>query len=463
MTYQQVSKHAAAIEGLLDVDLEAQRHFVGLWATDASVLAGTNVPGLYDIGETTNKEADHYVLTWDRLTFGGGQYATLAASFSLGRKDCSVDFPTDVGWAYETCIELARKNTMLFYSSVDQRGWLLDGATALVHLARASLTVDWIGKRHEEVLDKLHYIRHHEDGISAKEALLLNADIEIFTKSEPRKETTTGTKAPMLDMTAAAADALSVSGPAKEPQSRTEYKKVEEPWTYGDLVLKLWQKLERLQADSQTPRSLQIKFHSTAARLTGWETEHLITHKRRVAHRYVKMGSESKSWRRYVKKLSPVVLLAPNFGDLVSAFPGALVCEKTQQIPTNRGLLVAPICVLRLSAKRWQDGKSVHPPGCVRINESTFLWAYDPSAAGFASCSQVTCAPISTLQDEPGRHQMSFGDEDFDIFVRYPNGVIVFGVPDTHNHPKQAGKTPRILGSRVLAADRAPGQKPSCY
>lgn len=462
MTYQQASKHAAAIEGLVDVDLEAQRHFVGLWATDASVLAGNDVPGLHDIGETTNKEAYHYVLTLDRLTFGGGQYATLAASFGLGRKDCSVDFPTDVGWAYETCIELARKTTMLFYSSDDQRGWLLDGATALVHLARASLTVDWIGKRHEEVLSMLRYIRHDEGGISAKEALLLNAEIEIFTKSEPRKETTTGTKAPMLDITSAAADAQSASGPAKGPQPRTEYKKVEELWTYGDLVLNLWRKLERLQADSQTPRSLQIKFYSTEARLTGWETEHLITHKRRVAHRYVKMGSESKSWRRYVKKLSPVVLLAPNFGDLVSAFPGALVCEKMQQIPTNRGL-VAPICVLLLSAKHWQGGKSVHPPGCVRINESTYLWAYDPSAAEFASCSQVTCAPITMLQDEPGRHQMSFGDEDFDIFVRYPNGAILFGAPDTHNHAKQVGKTSRILGSRILAADRAPGQKPSVY
>ena len=201
---------------------------MGLWATDASILAGNDVPGLYDIGETTSKEADHYVLTWDRLTFGGGQHANLAVSFSLGRKDCSVAFPTDVGWTYETCTELARKTTILFYSTNDQRGWLLDGATALVHLARASLTADWVGKRHEEVLGKLYYIRHHEDKLSAKDALLLNADIELFTTSESKKETTAATRASVLDMTSAAADRQSASsGTAEELQPRTEYKRVE--------------------------------------------------------------------------------------------------------------------------------------------------------------------------------------------------------------------------------------------
>ena len=434
---------------------------MGLWATDASILAGNDVPGLYDIGETTSKEADHYVLTWDRLTFGGGQHANLAVSFSLGRKDCSVAFPTDVGWTYETCTELARKTTILFYSTIDQRGWLLDGATALVHLARASLTADWVGKRYEEVLSKLHYIRPLQGKLSAKDALLLNADIESFTTSESKKETTAATRTSVLDMASAAVDLQSVSGLAEELQPRTEYKKVEVPWTYRDLVLRLWQKLERLQADSQSPRSLQINLRSPGAKLTGWETEHLITHKRRVAHRYVRMGSESKSWRRYVNKLSPVVLLAPYFGNLVRASTDDLVCKEMQRIPSNRGLLVAPICVLSLSARRWQDEESGHPSGCVRIDESTFIWAYDPSAAKFTCCSKVTCAPISTLHSKPGRHQVSFGDGDIKIFVRYPTGVIVFGAPGTHKHKVQNDKASGMSNSHIYAADFVTAQEPS--
>lgn len=196
---------------------------------------------------------DLIVLTWDRLTFGGGQHASFAASFGLGRKDCSVDFPTDSGWTYETCTELARKTMILLYGSNDQTDWLLDGATALVHMARASLTADCVGKRYKEVLDKSHYIRHHEDTLSTKEALLLNANVEMFTTSEQRKETSAATRTPMLDMISAAANVQIVSGLDKEPQSRTECKRVEVPWTYRDLVLRLWHKLERLQADSQTP------------------------------------------------------------------------------------------------------------------------------------------------------------------------------------------------------------------
>lgn len=251
--YQQLSKYATAIESLIDVDLEAQRYPAGLWATDASILAGNDVPDLYDIGETTSKEVDHYVLTWDRLKFGGGQHVTFTASFGLGRKDCSVDFPTDSGRTYETCTELARKTMILFYGSNDQRDWLSDGATALVHMARASLTAGCAGKRYREVLGKSHYIRHYEDTLSTKEALLLNANVEIFTTSEQKKETTAPTRTPMLDMISAAANVQIVSGLDKEPQSRTECKRVEVPWTYRDLVLRLWHKLERLQADSQTP------------------------------------------------------------------------------------------------------------------------------------------------------------------------------------------------------------------
>jgi hypothetical protein len=453
MTYQQVLETADALEGISEVDLEVRRHFVGLWATDASILAGHDLPELYDIGETTSKEADHYVLTWDRVTFGGGQYGNLAASFSLGRKDSSVVFPTDDGWTYETCTEQARRATILLYSSNDRRGWLLDGATALVHLARASLTAEWVGERHQEVLSRLRYIQTHEDGLSAKRALLLNAYVEIFTTSETRNETTAGARALILDMTSAAANTDSSLGLTQEPQSRTEYKRVEMPWTYRDLVLKLWRKLERLQAEPQRPRSLHISVRSPGARLTGWETEHLISHNRRVAQRYVRMGSESQPWLRYVKKVSPVVLLAPNFGNLVSVLPDALVCKVMRQVPIDRGLLVAPIYVLSLNAKRWQDGNNSLPPGCVQIDKSTYLCAYDPFTASLGCGSIATCAPISTLQNKPGRHQASSEHEEFNILARYPNGVVVFGAAESHDHVKEIVMPLGIPKTRMRTAD----------
>lgn len=430
---------------LAGVDLEARRHFVGLWATDAYVLAGSDAPELYDIGETLGEDADHYVLTWDRITLGVAKYASLGASFSLGRKDRAYAFAGDDSWSYETCIEQARKTTTLFYSSNDQRGWLLDGATALVHLARACMTRDWIGERYEEVLSKLQYTQGNEATRPAKSVLVANADIEIFCKSETRRETTT------------------VLGDSNELVTRTEHKRIDVPWTYRDLILKLWYKLERLQAESQRSRSLHINLHRPGLRLTGWETEHLIFHNSRVAQRYITMRSESQKWLSYVKKLSPVILLARHFGSLVSPSPDSLVCDRMRQVPVNRGLLVAPMYVLSLSAKRWQGGKASISAGCVQIHDSTFLYEYDPSAFDSQFSSETICAPISALQDNSSYRQLFSKDQTLNIFVRYPNGVVIFGAPDTHNHSNENGKLPFILKSHMDTADVGQSQKSCAY
>jgi hypothetical protein len=445
MTYQQACKKAASLSHLAEVDLEARRHFVGLWATDAHVLAGSDVPELYDIGETLGEDADHYVLTLDRLTLGVAKYASFGASFSLGRKDKAYVFATDDSWSYETCIEQARKTTVLFYSSNDQRGWLLDGAIALVHLARASLTLDWVGERHAEVLSKLQYIQGNEAARSAKIVLKANADIEIFCRSETRRETTM------------------VFGASEESVARTEHKRIDVPWTYRDLVLKLWYKLERLQAEPQTSRSFHVNLRLPGLSLTGWETEHLISHNNRVAQRHITMRSESQRWVRYVKKLSPVTLLARDFGSLVSPSPDALVCDRMRQVPVNRSLLVAPMYVLLLSAKRWQGEKASLSAGCVQIHDSTFLYEYDPSAFDSQFSSETICAPISALQEKSSRRQLLPKDQTLNIFVRYPNGVVIFGTPDTHNHSNKNGKLPDISKNQMHAMDVGPSLEPSAY
>ena len=123
MTYQQACEKAAALSHLAEVDLEARRHFVGLWASDAQVLAGSDVPELYDIGETLGEDADHYVLTWDRVTIGIAKYASLGASFSLGRKDKAYVFAADDSWSYETLLnKLARQRSCFTAATIKGAG-----------------------------------------------------------------------------------------------------------------------------------------------------------------------------------------------------------------------------------------------------------------------------------------------------------------------------------------------------
>lgn len=111
---------------LVEVDLEIQRHFVGLWATDAHVLAGSDVPGLYDIGKILGEDADHYVLTLDRVTLSVAKYAGLGGAGAWVGKTGPLSFPlTIVGPVRLALNKLARQRSCFTAATIKRAGcWM---------------------------------------------------------------------------------------------------------------------------------------------------------------------------------------------------------------------------------------------------------------------------------------------------------------------------------------------------
>ncbi|XP_044719169.1 uncharacterized protein HRG_07734 [Hirsutella rhossiliensis] len=113
------------------------RHIVG-WSVHVDNYAGA--PGAnYDIGWSKLSKPDSGG-AFDKVSIVAGTHITVGLSCVLGKKDKPVhlrgrdDYIRRLKWI--------SKKFVILYDTTDNRAWLVDGASALLHLVRASLKRD---------------------------------------------------------------------------------------------------------------------------------------------------------------------------------------------------------------------------------------------------------------------------------------------------------------------------------
>lgn len=249
--------------------LQESRHFVG-WTPSARILAGTQEAN-YDVRLSSSKFAKQGLATLKNVNISAGYIVTCGANFAPAKKDISVTIAESR--PYEQQMDAAREMLVNFYDTDTQRSWLLDGATALLHLCRGWLSSEYASSScsSEAAERKFTYPATFDGGKASLFALNLEANrsLELYS----RKSRTTD-------------------------DNPTETK-----WCWEQLVEQKWLALEKLydhiDSSSRATWDLPSGLHSHV--LEGFEFVDILSSKPTIKSKMVNLDSDAATWLNMTK------------------------------------------------------------------------------------------------------------------------------------------------------------------
>jgi hypothetical protein len=387
MTYDRAIELAVSTPDLDASDLGHRRHYVGFWCSEAHMAVGSEA-GIYDLHKATSEPVNDWTISLATLSFNGGQWFTAGAAFNILKKDVSLAHLKAAAQSYDHQLKRAGKISVLFYSSDDRRAWLVDGASALVHLARAYLVSDMAEHKSPDAIGNLRHIQGNGGVAAAIGVLKDNRSIHVFEESHNTVEKMTT----RIVMSASHRNSECSSGEQKVFITKSSVR------TYEDVVVDLWEHLQEMKAkvDRLKRRSLEKNLRMPGSRLLGWDVTDVIRSSDMMAPQYIRLQPDGAAWLPFTREISSIVLMARNFGDLIIPSPGPQLCKNMTELPRGRDLLAIPQYILATTGESFLAYQNRDDN--IRISDKTYLHGYDPSHDGCRCDSSSTrCKNISEL------------------------------------------------------------------
>jgi hypothetical protein len=259
---------------------QLRRNFVGIWTSSAQIRTGSNFveSDLYELHQSRSESIEHMTLTPSTLSITGGKFLNVGGACTLMRKDSRLARVTPVDFEFR--LSEVKEWKVLFYGQNDKRAWLVDGASALLHLSIAWL-VDPDVSESREKLAAFEFGSLKCGRPDARSVLLANRSFSIHQRFEGQKvetvrskEVSQGSQSPVFDSTYGTG-----SIPANVT-SRIDSKSTTSDFTYADLVEYLYQVLEQmvdnLSTAAQLVPQMELKWPSLSPMLIGWEAKDII-------------------------------------------------------------------------------------------------------------------------------------------------------------------------------------------
>ncbi|KAL1631838.1 hypothetical protein SLS56_004200 [Neofusicoccum ribis] len=298
----------------------------------------------------------------EKVSISAGRYISISGSLAKGirEKPIFLELP-----AYRVHINYARQMDFVLYDTASHRGWLVDGASALLHIARTQVVSSPFGDD-PSLFDiaKFHYPNTEGDPDAAKKALLDLANQKLLILKESKsfsQEETIDTD----------------EGPG-------EMNKPTKDWYFKDLVTQTWQVLEHIH-DRQVDTSsaiVEVK-PPHQHKLEGFEFMDIVNAKPVLKPRFLNLRSNGVAWLKFIRQIDAVVLFGENFGDLYQPAKAAnTLCNVWKNVPQGQEYLVAPISLLKeVKEQRRREGDQNKGPAEIAKG---FSWS--ASAHAFAAC-----------------------------------------------------------------------------
>ncbi len=336
----------------------------------------------------------------ERVTFNVGTQFNGGASFVRGNKDTPL-YLSSSGHMYEEQLCSARGSLVLMYDVEERRAWLLDGASALLHLTRMQLESPPYNKKSQRNLANLKHARV-EDGADAAWLALqddANRALPLLTENVTEKVT------------------ISDESGFKE-QTKTTTKE----WCFQDLVQRTWNVLELLidhQASLSTSQAVPLRL-TDREKLEGFEFLDIVRRKSQMKARVAVLKSSGRGWVDFIRSIGAVCLLGRGFGDLI--VPGAaetFSCLSWMRMPTGKDYLAVLVSTLR-SICREHGSMNSNP---VRLAHGVY-WHQPQKALERCKCipgSSRTCDLVQVLLPP------SLGPKNRPDAINQLDGAVIFG------------------------------------
>ncbi|KAK3998110.1 hypothetical protein QBC44DRAFT_354055 [Cladorrhinum sp. PSN332] len=330
-------------------ELESSRHILG-WCTKASCAVGTAEANYSIQGSNLPQPRSANVLEKVEFSLAAPQFVTGTAVFGLGKKQGSVH--TSRGDYIKKLSHISKKHFVL-WDEEEKRGWLVNGASTLLHVLRANLKYTAQKLETDFLLEPTRFP-------SVSESSGPNAAFDVLKNVDFRRQR------------------LWISEVGDSPDEDKHCR-------LQDQVEYLYNTLEKMM-DNQTEVEQQdgIKVSPrTRKYLHGWDFRDLATDEDPIQPRACTLNAWGNSWVDLVRGVHAVTLFGRGFGDLIRpnhANPKLLTprypATNTQalcrwaKLPSRRYYLAARITDLQEMIER-QPGKS-HDVGPVQLCGKVF-------------------------------------------------------------------------------------------
>ncbi|KAI8649720.1 hypothetical protein NCS55_01434300 [Fusarium keratoplasticum] len=355
-------------------DLETSRHVLG-WCSDAVSTVGTLMAN-YSISRSQLPLA-HSGCALDKVEVHAGQLVTGTACFSLGNREKPVHISRD---GYFTKLQWISSKWIVFWDEGEKRGWLVNGASALLHILRASLT-------HSKRKFKSAFLMNPQDLLDLEDAMVADAALQLLTdeknRSLPLYRENVEFENPNADL-----------GKAKEPATRFRYYRLE---NRVDHIYNMLEKLIDHQTDVEQRSGLRI--HPRPRRhLEGWDFKDLVTDGDPFFARVATLNTLGKGWVDFIRSVHAVALFGRGFGELIQpkgTSNGG--CPRWLTLPAERYYLAACVSDLREIMEDHGDAQLNPMKLCDNVLWLVKHTAFQPCPCGTTTQSLKHYEPVQAL------------------------------------------------------------------
>jgi len=279
----------------------------------------------------------------DRIYVEGGLYVICGVNARINQREQPVRFGETRD--YSAVFEWVADQFVAFYDVTDHRGWLVDGASALLHLVRTSLqleeinpesTYHWVFEK-----DKLEEDWANFSGRAASIRTLKswkNRALPVYIKN----------------------------------QTFSNGQPVNTYSTFGDRVDKVLHSLELLieyQTRIATESGIRVsQTLDTRKGLLGFDILDLVKSRPQCAPRIERFSSGDNSWVSLLPAVGVLTIFGKGFGDLICPSKPDNVCAAWRSVPRGQDYLASSISTLALLRKErlQQLGTDLEPGGLTR-------------------------------------------------------------------------------------------------
>ncbi|OQV01785.1 hypothetical protein CLAIMM_07079 [Cladophialophora immunda] len=369
-------------------DLEICRHIVG-WCPSVKNLTGSR-DAKYDIRPSKLDRPGRGAIL-EKISISVGKIVNAGGTVAIGKRKRAVHLRSRVHYV-EQLKWIAEKYFILY--DVDCRhGWLVDGASALLHLVRASLHLDQsndINELRSAFLLDLNNIQEAEFphlGKKSSISVLLNThnrNLELYLdRDETWEEQVTGV------------------GEKLASTFRLESHHIR----FQDRVDSIYHALENIileqAAEFDDQVAIELKpMPSQRRQLEGFDFYDIATRDDPFQPRVLPLKSTGEGWFDFVRKLRATTLFGRGFGELFQPENPLTLCHWWKSFPQGGDHIAA--CVSELTSIMKRHGSMVSNPWEV-IND--IFWHQPDQIFGPCQCrgknSGSRCDRVQVLLDSP--------------------------------------------------------------
>jgi hypothetical protein len=330
----------------------------------------------------------------------------IAATITPGRQDRGIRTSSKEMF-YVEVVEKMTKMHVLLYDHDDGRGWLVDGASAVLHLLRFHVA------RYRPICDGGRFSL--EDFKYADSAAGVKSARDVLLSREMRRVVLV--EEPLPDSEKQVTETIDGITTAKTVVEGLMKRK-----TVEDRVRDLYEILE-LMYDSWKRRKNTpgVALESLNMKLEGWKFQDVVELENDMNPVVAKLDGSADDWLRMVRHVNTVVLIGNGFGDMMR--PMGDFCTNWGSVPQKDFCVAVPVSRLKRIAQKYGDPRmrpiKLTPDVFWPINQHPFICTC-ASASGISICHRGQTLRSNGLRS---------GTLQLDILTaaEHVNGAVIFG------------------------------------